>query len=245
MMADIIHLKERSLEMLKKDLILRNPLRLVGEETGHVLEPGGFGALVARAGVGKTALLVQLALDSLLRGKNCLHICLDQPVKKVCLWYEEVFRHIAKQYKLTQTTELWEEILPHRFVMTFNVDAFSVPKLEERLNDLIEQAIFYPQIVLVDGLPFDEEVREVLSEFKLLARTHSMRVWFAVKSHRHQESPNDDIPFPLRPVEDLFDVILNLEPEGSIVKVKALKGIEKQDAGLILDPATLLIKDAA
>ncbi len=233
--------------MLKKDLILRNPLRLVGEETGHVLPPGGFGALVARAGVGKTALLVQLAMDSLLRGKNCLHICLDQPVKKVCLWYEEVFRHISEQYQLPQTTDLWDATLPHRFVMTFNVETFSVPKLEERLNDLIEQGIFYPQVVVVDGLPFDDEdVREVLTEFKMLARMHSMRVWFAVKSHRHVDGDIHQVPKPLKDVEDLFEVILQLEPVKGVVHVKALKGVEMaEDSGLVLDPATLLIKDAA
>lgn len=56
--------------MLKNDLILRNPLRLMGQESDDILPTGGFGAVMARAGVGKTALLVQLALDSLLNGKK-------------------------------------------------------------------------------------------------------------------------------------------------------------------------------
>lgn len=230
--------------MFKNDLILRNPLRLVGQETGHVLSEGGFGAVVARAGVGKTALLVQLALDSLLQERNVLHISLGQPVKKVCVWYEEVFRHIARQYQVPQTTELWETILPHRLIMTFNVEAFSVPRLEERLGDLIEQGIFFPQVVLVDGLPFDEAVREPLTELKLLARGHGMRVWFAVRSQQSDAQAADGTPGPLQNVADLFDVVLQLQPVGREIHVQAIKGGVRQGGpALILDPASLLIKD--
>ena len=44
--------------MLKKDLILRNPLRLLGNEQETILSPGGFGAILARAGVGQDGLLL-------------------------------------------------------------------------------------------------------------------------------------------------------------------------------------------
>ena len=51
--------------------------------TEDILPQGGFGAVLARAGVGKTALLVQLALNTMLRDKNVLHISLNDPVNKV------------------------------------------------------------------------------------------------------------------------------------------------------------------
>ena len=78
--------KGKEIKMLKKELVLKNPLRLMGYETDDILSEGGFGAVLARAGVGKTALLVQLALNNLLQNKNVLHISLDDPVKKVSLW---------------------------------------------------------------------------------------------------------------------------------------------------------------
>ncbi len=77
--------------MLKKDLTLRNPIRLLGKENQDILPKGGFGAVLARAGVGKTAIMVQLSLETLLRGKNVLHVSLSDPVNKVSLWYKEVF----------------------------------------------------------------------------------------------------------------------------------------------------------
>ncbi len=154
--AGVIYIKERYFTMLKKDLILRNPLRVMGYENDDILNAGEFGAVLARAGVGKTAFLVQLSLNALLRGKNVLHISLIDPVNKVSLWYKEVFNLIANQYKVDQIDQLWDSLLPHRFIMTFRVEGFSVPKLEERLSDLMEQNIFMPQMIIVDGFPFDE-----------------------------------------------------------------------------------------
>lgn len=36
----------------------------------EIIAPGGFAAILARAGVGKTALLVQIAINSMLWGKT-------------------------------------------------------------------------------------------------------------------------------------------------------------------------------
>jgi KaiC/GvpD/RAD55 family RecA-like ATPase len=81
--------------MFKNDLIVRNPLRRMGSETDDVIPEGGFGAVLAHAGVGKTALLVQLALNAMLRDRNVLHISLNDPVGKVSLWYQELFHHLV------------------------------------------------------------------------------------------------------------------------------------------------------
>ena len=122
----VIHLKERSFRMLKKDLILKNPLMSIGDNGEDILPKSGFGAVLARAGVGKTSLLVQLALFNQLKGKNVLHISLNDPVAKVSVWYDEVFRNIANQYGIKHLNRLWESILPHRFIMTFKASGFNV-----------------------------------------------------------------------------------------------------------------------
>jgi hypothetical protein len=241
----IIYLKDRNDYMLEKDLILRNPLRLMGHETEDILPKGGFGAVLARAGVGKTAFLVQLALNSMLKSRNVVHISLDDPVKKVCLWYEEVVRNIADQYRIKQMGQLWEAILQHRFVMTFKVEIFSVPKLEERLTDLTEQGIFYPQMILIDGLPVDEETGKTLSELKALAKKESMPVWFAIRTHRHEEPGPDGMPPQLSGFADLFEVVIQLQPVEKEIHVKALKGLTGPSghSSLLLDPSTMLVKD--
>jgi hypothetical protein len=240
----VIYIKERYFTMLKKDLILRNPLRVMGYENNDILSTGQFGAVLARAGVGKTAFLVQLSLNALLRGKNVLHISLEDPVHKVSLWYKEVFNLIADQYQVDQINQLWDSLLPHRFIMTFRVEGFSVPKLQERLADLMEQNIFTPQMIIVDGFPFDESMRRPLAEFKALVEKHQMHAWFTMRTHRHEDPGPKGKPLQLEQVSDLFEVAIQLLPEGKEIHVRAVKGEKSfvEDLDLRLDPSTMLLK---
>jgi len=230
--------------MLKKDLILRNPLRVMGYENDDILKSGQFGAVLARAGVGKTAFLVQLSLNALLRSKNVLHISLEDPVNKVSLWYREVFNLIAEQYQVDQIDQLWESVLPHRFIMTFRVEGFSVPKLKERLSDLMEQNIFSPQMIIIDGFPFDDSAHQPLSELKELVDRHQMHAWFTMRTHRHEDPGPDGKPLQLEQVEDLFEIAIQLLPEGKEIHVKPVKGGESfaENLDLRLDPSTMLLK---
>ena len=62
---NIIHLTYEDIIMLKKEITYRNPLMNLGYDNEDILPDGGFGAVMAYAGVGKTALLVQMALNVL------------------------------------------------------------------------------------------------------------------------------------------------------------------------------------
>ncbi len=233
--------------MLKKELRLQNPLRFMERENEDILPEGGIGAVLARAGVGKTAILVQLALNTLLKGKNVLHISLNDPVKKVGLWYKEVFRHLTQHYETRQTNEVWESILPHRFIMTFRVDGFTASKLEERLTDLEEQNIFSPQMIFIDGFQIDDTAKTSLSDLKRLAEKRSLQVWLTIKTHRHETPDSNGMSAPLLDVVDLFDLIIQLQPEGKEIHVKTLKGTgaDSDQPVLFLDPSTMLLKKTA
>ncbi len=242
---NIFYMRERNINMLKNELILKNPLRRMGFESDDILDKGEFGAVMARAGVGKTAFLVQLALNSMLRDKNVLHISLNDPVKKVSLWYKEVFSRITAHYHIQQSNQLWEMVLPHRFIMTFRVEGFSVPKLEERLTDLIEQAIFTPDAIIMDGVPFEDSIHEDLADLKQLASRLNMQIWFTIRTHRHEEPGPNGTPSQLMKVADLFDVVIQLVPMGKHIQIKAFKGPRStaDQPDLMLDPATMLIQD--
>jgi hypothetical protein len=243
--ARVINLKERNLDMLKNDLILRNPLRLMGHENEAIVPPGGFGAVLARAGVGKTALIVQVALNTMLQQKNVLHVSLDDPVEKVNLWYKEVLSSLASQYHVRQIKELWESIQMHRLIMTFKVDKFSVPKLEERVKDLTEQHIFNPHMVIIDGLPFDQRLRTPLEGLKTFSQNHRLHLWFTVTTHRHEAPGVDGLPVQLASVADLFDAAIELQPEGKKIHIRCVKGGPKdvEVCDQLLDPSTMLIQD--
>ena len=62
-------------------------------------------------------------------------------MSKVDVWYQELFHNIAANFDAAEIQDHWDKIQPYRFIMTFKVEGFSAPKLEERLTDLMEQNI--------------------------------------------------------------------------------------------------------
>ena len=73
--------------MLKKDLILKSPVsQTIGFDN---IRNGKFGAVLSRAGVGKTSFLVQIALTQLLNDEKILHISLDDQMEKINLRYSD------------------------------------------------------------------------------------------------------------------------------------------------------------
>ena len=62
--------------MQPEQLIERSPMRAVAASIRGGLESGQVGVVLAPAGVGKSAFMVQVALHSLLKGSPVLHVSL-------------------------------------------------------------------------------------------------------------------------------------------------------------------------
>lgn len=232
--------------MLRKEIRYRNPLIKLGYEDEDILPNGGLGAVVAHAGVGKTALLVQMALNLMIREESVLHVSLQDAVSKVDVWYHELFNNIAVNFNSAEIKDYWDKIQPYRFIMTFRVESFSVPTLEERLTDLMQQNIFKPHTVIIDGLKFDEAGRGQLALLKELANKYAMRIWFTVHAHRHERPADSGLPVSFLHVADLFNVIVQLEANSDEIYIKSLKGLAPgaHQHILLLDPATMLVKNS-
>ena len=241
---NVIHLTYKDIIMIKKEMIYRNPLVNLGYENENILPVGGFGAVLAHAGVGKTALLVQLALNMMLREQPVLHVSLHDAVSKVDLWYQEIYHDIAENFGIPDVNEYWDKIQQYRFIMTFKVEGFSAPKLEERLTDLMEQNIFKPNTIIIDGFKFDDAGRGQLLQLKELAQKYSLCLWFTVHTHRHEPPQENGLPLSFLHVADLFDVMVQLATKGDEVYIKSLKGgsVDSSPKDLLLDPATMLVK---
>ncbi len=67
------------------------PLRILESSTKGGLGAGKLGVVMARAGVGKTAFLVQIGLDDAMRERPVLHIALGQELEHVQSWYDALF----------------------------------------------------------------------------------------------------------------------------------------------------------
>jgi len=232
--------------MIPQELSIENPLGPLGYETEDILAPGRFGAVLAPAGVGKTALLVQTALFLMRGGVNVLHVSLQDPVNKVDLWYRELLQHLTEKAGLRGNRQVWDALQGFRFIMTFRVDGFSVPKLEERLNDLMIQNIFRPRVLILDGLRMDETSHDALGELKALAAKSDVGAWFTVHIHRHEERGPDGLPPSFAQISDLFEMALELFSEGREIRLKSIKGARDVSPrkDLELDPSTMLVRSA-
>jgi hypothetical protein len=241
--ASIIQLKDRSKAMIIQNLTTIHPFRHI-EKNGALLPPGGLAAVLSPAGVGKTAFVVQVAIDAMIRGEYVLHVSLGDSIDKITLWYGELFQNLARHHDLEQSEDAWRDILLRRFIMTFKVAAFSIPVLEERISDLVGQNIFKPSLLIIDGLNFDNNQSPRARELKDLAESRKLSIWVTGNVHREDTRDPDGVPSPFVSSAPFFDGILELEPGDSGIAVTALRGftVGTDDTRLRLDPATMLIQ---
>jgi hypothetical protein len=233
--------------MLKKKLILKDPLKFLGFDSEEDITTGGTGAVVARAGVGKTAFLVQLAISALLKERNVLHISVQDLVDKVNLWYVEMFQNITKSFEPEQTKKLWDELLTRRFIMTFEGESFEFGKLQKRITELKTQKIFTPHLIIFDGLPYDKYDFDELDKFKDFLKSNLINLWFCVRTNIPFESDPDELLNHLgKEFIGLFDTIILMIPEKERIQVKKyISGspITAQRPSLFLDPASMLVQE--
>lgn len=221
----------------------KNPLRVlkIGQEG-----TGEMGLVMARAGLGKTALLVQIALDSILLGNRVIHVSIGESIDKTRSWYDDILRHILQEESVGKPHELIDMVQRHRMIMTFKESAFTRPRLEERLNDLIMQDIFKPNCLVIDGFDFESADRGILEEIKEMADTLSLQVWFSATCHREDTRKSGmGVPAPCHEVDDLFDTVILLKPDGKKIRLDIIKHKGKTpESGveLDLDPTTMMIK---
>jgi len=235
--------------MGKEDLVSNNPLRALGLEKEGGATGRRVGLIMARAGLGKTAILVQIAMDSMLRDNNVLHVAIGEGVEKTRAWYDDILDLMNQEKKVENFQQLVDEVMKNRMIMTFKENSFSAATLEERMQDLSQQGIFKAECLVIDGFDFtDTGSASVLNELKGMMEKNDLKmIWLSAVSHRDDERVSvNGVPAPCHEVDEVFDTVLLISPEGGDIRLKTLKCSEacSVDAGksLIVDPATMLIK---
>lgn len=232
--------------MAYEPLVQQNPLRALNVGRENRL----MGLIMARAGLGKTALLVQIALDAILRGQRIIHVSIGESIEKTKVWYDDILQLILQEHSVSHPHELIEMVGRHRMIMTFKIAAFTRSRLEERLNDLILQDIFRPDCLIVDGFDFANADREALEDLKNLMETLSMKAWFSAICHRGDTRVSaSGVPAPCHEFDDIFDTVILLKPESdATIQLDILRnnGVSQPKDGiqLRLDPTTMMVKEA-
>ena len=231
--------------MENSELVVNNPLRALGLEEKNSGVQAMMGLVMARAGLGKTAILVQFALDCMLLGNKVLHVSIGEGIDKTRAWYDDILSLLTDGEKL----ESIPEIMKNRMIMTFKESSFSKALLEERLDDLVKQNIYKPECLIIDGYNFADNTKESLEGLRKFMNDRGLKmIWFSAVSHREDSRVSlDGVPAPCHEVDSLFETVLLIKPVGDAMKLEIVKCDScKLDPGttLMLDPSTMLIKKA-
>jgi hypothetical protein len=235
--------------MYRKEVNAQSPLRILERSIHGGLGRGNLGVVLAPAGVGKSACLVQIGLDDLLREKTVLHVAVGQTVEHVSTWYDVLFDDLAEQVDLADRGGVRESIGHHRVIRAFPEGGFGPQRLEEVLAQLAGSLQLRPSAILVDGFAWTAPgCTAAVEALKGIARRIGAELWMTAQTPRGYDvaHPRTLTP-PCEPCAALIDVALFLEPHGSHVGVRLVKDFgdaPPADALLSLHTDTLrLVKE--
>jgi hypothetical protein len=234
--------------MVKNELIQRSPLRIFEQSIHGGLKAGEMGIIVSQPGIGKTSMLVQLAMDKLLQGKKVIHVSFTQHTHYVLAWYEDIFDELIDRKKLENAADVKDEIVKNRVLMNFNQEVMSNEQILKSLRAMIVEGAFAAESLIVDGFDFSRANRERISNVKAFAKELGLSVWYSctVKENGQPLYDGEKMPLAIKDYADLFDIVIVLEPKTDHIELSISKDRDAHDLKTLamrLDPKTLLIQE--
>lgn len=215
--------------MYRKEVNEKSPLRILEASTHGGLGRGNLGVVMSRAGVGKTACLVQIALDDLMRDRKVLHLAgrHGQTVAHVQSWYDALFDDMATLTNLEDRETVRASVARNRIIRAGErIDgAHAIEKVVALFSTHLD---FTPDAIVVDGFPWEDgtvaTTAAALGALKGCAQRLNAELWLAAQTHRDDAAvPEGELPQPCHDYHEIIDVALLLEPESDHVRIRLLK----------------------
>jgi archaellum biogenesis ATPase FlaH len=217
--------------MYRKEVNERSPMRVFEKSIHGGLGRGNVGVVAAGPGMGKTPLLVQIALDNLLRDRRVMHLSHEHAVDHVRTYYSEVFHDIRIASKLEHPESVMVEIERNRMIFSLLTDHGEGPKSQRggrssitRIQSVVDfardTAHFRPDVIIIDGFDLVTASGAALAAVHELARSLDAEVWLSATV---SEPTGGALPDPLDALADSLDVIVYLVPERDVVRLSLLK----------------------
>jgi hypothetical protein len=219
---------------------------------------GNVGVVAAGPGVGKTPILVQIALDELWRDRRVLHISHEHAVDHVRAYYGEIFHDLSVTSMLEEPEAVSLELDRHRLILSLRQETAtgpgpasqrggrtSITKTLDAVAFARDVAQFEPDVIIIDGIDLEHASDDALSVLAELARERNAELWI---SARTEAMPADarQLPASLERFAPLLAVVIFLRPERDVVRLRLLKDHDNEsvaDLHLRLDPHTMRIID--
>lgn len=221
--------------MAKLELYNKSPIRAFDNAANGGLKAGEMGLVTSKKGVGKTAVLVQFGIDTLLNGKQLVHVSFDQVSSNVIEWYDTIVQEIVKN-KISDEDK--EVIMRNRTILNFNQDNFNLEKVVNTLNALKAGGIGVAGVV-IDGVDFAKAKESDIQAVASYAKATKTKVWVSATaegSKLSEQAPKAILPY--------FSFVVHLEPSksnGTSVKILKAGKQENVDTTLRLDSKNSLI----
>jgi len=231
--------------MVKEELIQRSPVRVLMNSIHGGLKSGELGIVASPSGVGKTSVLVQIALDKLLRDKKVIHISFSKHTDYVLSWYEDIFNEFIRKKNLENEQDVKNDIVKNRVLMKFPQGGITSEQIFRSLRALIKDGGFAAEAIIIDGFDFSIIEKEHISAIKSFASEMAVSVWYSCNVSGGQPYYDQrNIPLVIKEYADLFEVIVVLDPRQDHITLtvsKARDTYNPEQSALRLDPKTLLI----
>lgn len=238
--------------MYRKDVNERSPMRVFEKSIHGGLGRGNVGVVAARHGVGKTPLLVQIALDDLMRDRKVLHISHEHAVDHVRAYYDEIFHDLAVAAKLENPEAVKLDVERNRLIFSLMAQSTTAPpslrggrssmtRILETVSFASEVAHFEPDVIVIDHFDFEHASDDVTAELTKLAKDKNVELWLSVHT---KPQVGDALPTPLDRFAAAFNVVVYLKTERDVVRLRLIKDHDNQDLAelnLRLDPHTMRV----
>jgi hypothetical protein len=208
-----------------------SPIGVLSAAHGRGLEAGQVGVVTARAGVGKSALLVHVALNELLRERKVLHVAVSDTVDSARAHYDTVIRAVARSGQARDWNQALVAAERHRMIHSYMDKGFQLASLEASLKMLAEVMQFEPALIVVDGL---NDTEAHLAELKGLAERLSVPIWAACRASSGQTTAD---------AWNYASLSLRLTPDGRNVRLSMHRSSDDdQPLEVSLDSNTMLVR---
>jgi len=233
--------------MLKEELISKSPVRILERSVGGGIMAGGIGVIASRKGIGKTSVLVQLALDRLLQGEKVIHVSFTAHTSYVISWYENIFTELAKRRGLEKLEEVRDDLVKNRVIMNFAQEGVSTEQILRSLKAMIVDGGFKARTLIVDGFDFTKTNKADFAKIKAFAEEMKIEIWYSCTLLGEEPLVDkNNIPVILREYLDKINTLIILEPKAEYIHFTVVKDRDRmnpQDLKLKLDAKTLLIAE--
>jgi hypothetical protein len=217
---------------------------------------GNVGVVAAKTGVGKTPLLVQIALDDLMRDRRVLHISHEHAVDHVRAYYDEIFHELAAASHLEAPEGVKLDIERHRLIFSLMAQASAAPpslrggkssltRILETVQFAREVMHFEPDVIVIDHFDFANAGDDAAAALASLAKERNVELWLSVHAEGATKTPGQ-LPAPLDRFAASLGVVVYLQPEKDVVRLRLLKDHDNQDLAelhLRLDAHTMRVFD--